>query len=30
MSATKDIKLDFDREGRIGLDEAIFCEGKTA
>ena len=30
MSAAKDIKLDFDREGRIGLDEAIFCEGKTA
>lgn len=30
MSYSKDIKLDFDRETRIGLDEAIFCEGKTA
>jgi NCAIR mutase (PurE)-related protein len=30
MSYAKDIKLDFDRETRIGLDEAIFCEGKSA
>ena len=30
MSYAKDIKLDFDRETRVGLDEAIFCEGKNA
>ncbi len=24
-----DINLDFAREARVGLDEAIFCEGKT-
>lgn len=30
MSYAKDVKLDFSREDRIGLDEAIFCEGKTA
>ena len=29
MSYAKDVKLDFSREDRIGLDEAIFCEGKT-
>ena len=30
MSVAEDIKLDFNREDRIGLDEAIFCEGKTS
>ncbi len=30
MSLQKDVQLDFNREDRIGLDEAIFCEGKTA
>ena len=30
MSLQKDVELDFNREDRIGLDEAIFCEGKTA
>ncbi len=30
MSLQKDVELDFNRENRIGLDEAIFCEGKTA
>ena len=30
MSFAEDIKLDFNREDRIGLDEAIFCEGKTS
>lgn len=29
MSVDKDIKLDLQRGSRIGLDEAIFCEGKT-
>ncbi|MSQ59400.1 MAG: nickel pincer cofactor biosynthesis protein LarB [Betaproteobacteria bacterium] len=29
MSAEKDIKLDFGRGERIGLDEAIFCSGKS-
>ncbi|MFN0314138.1 MAG: nickel pincer cofactor biosynthesis protein LarB [Burkholderiales bacterium] len=29
MSAEKDIKLDFSRGERIGLDEAIFCAGKS-
>ena len=27
MSA--DVQLDFDRRQRIGLDEAIFCDGKS-
>ena len=30
MTRSSDIKLDFDRGQRIGLEEAIFCEGKTA
>jgi len=30
MTRSSDIKLDFDRAQRIGLEEAIFCEGKTA
>ena len=30
MSLQTDVQLDFNREDRIGLDEAIFCEGKTA
>lgn len=30
MSVEKDIKLDFGRGERIGLDEAIFCAGKSA
>ncbi len=30
MSVEKDIKLDFGRRERIGLDEAIFCAGKSA
>jgi len=30
MTRSSDIKLDFDRSQRIGLEEAIFCEGKTA
>lgn len=29
MSAEKDIKLDFSLGARIGLDEAIFCAGKS-
>ncbi|HUU73227.1 MAG TPA: nickel pincer cofactor biosynthesis protein LarB [Burkholderiales bacterium] len=29
MSPSKDIMLDFAREGRTGLDEAVFCAGKT-
>ena len=24
-----DVQLDFDRRQRIGLDEAIFCAGKS-
>ena len=27
--ASGDINLDFARQARVGLDEAIFCEGKT-
>jgi NCAIR mutase (PurE)-related protein len=27
---TIEFKLDHERRGRIGLDEAVFCEGKTA
>ena len=27
---TEEFKLDFQRAERIGLDEAVFCEGKTA
>jgi pyridinium-3,5-biscarboxylic acid mononucleotide synthase len=27
---TNEFKLDFQRADRIGLDEAVFCEGKTA
>ena len=30
MTRSSYIKLDFDRGQRIGLEEAIFCEGKTA
>lgn len=29
MSVESDIKLDLTRAARIGLDEAIFCEGKS-
>lgn len=29
MTLHKDIMLDFAREGRTGLDEAVFCAGKT-
>jgi NCAIR mutase (PurE)-related protein len=29
MSLHKDIMLDFAREARTGLDEAVFCAGKT-
>ena len=29
MTLHKDIMLDFAREARTGLDEAVFCEGKT-
>jgi NCAIR mutase (PurE)-related protein len=27
--ATREVQLDFDRRRRIGLDEAVFAEGKT-
>jgi NCAIR mutase (PurE)-related protein len=30
MTAKEEITLDFDRGGRIGLDEAIYCAGKSA
>lgn len=30
MSLHKDVMLDFAREARTGLDEAVFCAGKTA
>jgi NCAIR mutase (PurE)-related protein len=26
---TPEFKVDFEREARIGLDEALFCESKT-
>jgi len=29
MGAEQDIKLDFQRAERVGLDEAIFCAGKS-
>ena len=29
MNETKDVNLDFSRESRIGLAEAVFCEGKS-
>ena len=29
MTETKDVNLDFERESRIGLAEAVFCEGKS-
>ena len=29
MTLHKDIMLDFAREARTGLDEAVFCAGKT-
>ncbi|MGD2141386.1 MAG: nickel pincer cofactor biosynthesis protein LarB [Burkholderiales bacterium] len=29
MTLHKDIMLDFAREARTGLDEAVFCEGKS-
>ena len=29
MTETKDVNLDFSRESRIGLAEAVFCEGKS-
>lgn len=29
MSVSRDVKLDFRRAARLGLDEAIFCEPKT-
>ena len=29
MSVEKDIKLDLDRGARIGLEEAVFCAGKS-
>lgn len=29
MSAHDQVKLDFDRQSRTGLAEAVFCEGKT-
>ena len=27
--SSPDVVFDFDRAGRIGLDEAVFCQGKT-
>ena len=30
MSDAGDVNLDFDRENRTGLAEAVFCQGKTA
>ncbi|MDA0271686.1 MAG: circadian phase modifier CpmA, partial [Proteobacteria bacterium] len=29
MSVIKDVNLDFDRERRTGLAEAVFCQGKS-
>ena len=29
MTETKDVNLDFEREERTGLAEAVFCEGKS-
>ena len=29
MTKTKDVLLDFERESRTGLAEAVFCEGKS-
>lgn len=29
MSKVKDVNLDFDRQNRTGLAEAVFCEGKS-
>ena len=29
MTETKDVNLDFSRESRIGLAEAVYCEGKS-
>lgn len=29
MTEPKDVNLDFDRESRTGLAEAVFCEGKS-
>jgi NCAIR mutase (PurE)-related protein len=29
MSDIKDVNLDFDRQNRTGLAEAVFCEGKS-
>ena len=29
MSNIKDVNLDFDRESRTGLAEAVFCQGKS-
>jgi NCAIR mutase (PurE)-related protein len=30
MTKIKDVNLDFDRESRTGLGEAVLCEGKSA
>jgi len=30
MSDVRDVNLDFDRENRTGLAEAVFCQGKSA
>ncbi len=30
MSDIKDVNLDFDRQNRTGLAEAVFCQGKSA
>ena len=29
MTSVQETRFDFDREARIGLPEAVFCEGKT-
>ena len=29
MSDIKDVNLDFDRERRTGIAEAVFCQGKS-
>ena len=29
MSNIRDVNLDFDRESRTGLAEAVFCQGKS-
>lgn len=29
MSDAKDVNMDFDRENRTGLAEAVFCQGKS-